>query len=529
MKEDHGHDQNFGCIRFDGQAASTSDSDNAQTGDLDRASILNSNGASTSTQFSRRNFVQGLAALGVVSVVSGSVLAACAPKPKGPSQAQSFDLVIIGAGGSGMAAALSAKENGVNNLVVLEKESFNGGNTNFSSSGMNASETRFQKEQAIEDSNELFAEDTYKGGKELGERDLIEHLCDNSAEAIDWLDSINITLDNITLTAGSSVKRCHRPTDGSAVGKTLVPGLAAALGADGITIANGVDVKKILTADGKITGVETADGTVYNAGAVIVTTGGFGANFDMITLYRPDLKDYVTTNAQGTQGDGMRMAEEVGAGLVDMEQIQIHPTVDQATGSLIAEGIRGGGAILVNSEAKRFTDEMLTRDVVSAAELAQPGSFAYVLYDQQIYDKNPDAANYEKLQLSTKANTLAELAQALGLDAATLEATVSTYNNAVTAGAADEFNRTQSLVVLDHAPFYACKVAPGIHHCMGGIRIDTRNQALDKSGKPIAGLFAAGETTGGIHGANRLGGNAVCDIMVNGRQAGRTAAEYLAG
>jgi fumarate reductase flavoprotein subunit len=428
-----------------------------------------------------------------------------------------------------MAAALTAKEQGVEKLVILERQMYNGGNTNFSSSGMNASETKFQKEQGIEDTNELFVQDTYKGGKEKGQMDLIEHLCDNSAEAVEWLDGINITLDNITLTGGSSVKRCHRPTDGSAVGKTLVPGLEAALKADGISIVSQANVTKILIADGKVSGVEVKDGTVYKAPAVVIATGGFGANFDMIKQYRPDLKDYVTTNAEGTQGDGMRMAEAVGAGLVDMDQIQIHPTVDQANGSLIAEGIRGGGAVLINKEGKRFTDEMQTRDVVSAAELAQPDKFAYVVYDQQVYDKNPDAANYEKLKLSTKANTLAELAQALGIDATALEAAVSSYNKVTLEGATDEFGRTQGLAALDKAPYYACKVAPGIHHCMGGIKIDVLNQVLDAGGKAIAGLFAAGETTGGIHGANRLGGNAVCDIMVNGRQAGVSAAAYLAG
>jgi fumarate reductase flavoprotein subunit len=485
----------------------------------------------TSHRIDRRNFVQGLAAMGVISIVSGSVLSGCKPKTHTPGepQAYNYDLVIVGAGGSGMAAALTARAKGVEKIIILEKEIFNGGNTNFSSSGMNASETKFQKEQGIEDTNESFVEDTYKGGKELGQIDLIEHLCNNSAEAIEWLESINITFDNITLTGGSKTKRCHRPTDGSAVGKTLVPGLENALKADDITVLNQTDVSKIIVSDGKVTGAELKDGTVYNAPAVVITTGGFGANFDMIAEYRPDLKDYVTTNAQGTQGDGMRMAEAVGAELIDMDQIQIHPTVDQATGSLIAEGIRGGGAILVNKEGKRFTDEMQTRDVVSAAELAQPDKYAFVVYDQQVYDKNPDAASYEKLKLSTKANTLAELASALDIDTATLEETITSYNKVALEGGADEFGRTQGLLVLDHAPYYACKVAPGIHHCMGGIRINVRNEVLDASGKAIAGLFAAGETTGGIHGANRLGGNAICDIMVNGRQAGQSAATYLAG
>jgi fumarate reductase flavoprotein subunit len=513
MKESKGNDYKRVCIQKQSALEQNPDS------------------SSVKTPIDRRRFIQGLAALGVISVVSSSALAGCAPKTPGASQPKTYeyDAVIIGAGGSGMAAALTAKAGGVKNLVILEKELFNGGNTNFSSSGMNASETKFQEEQGVEDSNELFIEDTYKGGKEKGQMELIEHLCDNSAEAIEWLESINITLDNITLTAGSSIKRCHRPTDGSAVGKTLVPGLEAALKVDDITIVNQANVTKIIVADGKVTGVETSDGIMYKSPAVVVTTGGFGANFDMIAEYRPDLKDYVTTNAQGTQGDGMRMAQAVGAELIDMDQIQIHPTVDQATGALIAEGIRGGGAILVNKAGKRFTDEMQTRDVVSAAELAQPDKFAYVVYDQQVYDKNPDAANYEKLKLSIKADTLAKLAETLGLDATALEETVAAYNRDTTEGAADEFERTQALVTLDHAPYYACKVAPGIHHCMGGIRIDTRNQVLNAQGKAILGLFAAGETTGGIHGANRLGGNAVCDIMVNGRQAGRSATEYLAG
>jgi fumarate reductase flavoprotein subunit len=513
MKEKQGHDCTYGCA----QEQSEMKQDSVSSG--------------SSLQIDRRGFVQGLAAIGAISVISGSVLAGC--KPSAPSVSgpvtHEYDMVVIGAGGAGMAAALTAKEQGVEKLVILERQMYNGGNTNFSSSGMNASETKFQKEQGIEDTNDLFVQDTYKGGKEKGEMDLIKHLCDNSAEAVEWLEGINITLDNITLTGGSSVKRCHRPTDGSAVGKTLVPGLEAALKADGISIVNQANVTKILITDGKVSGVEVKDGTVYKAPAVVITTGGFGANFDMIKQYRPDLKDYVTTNAEGTQGDGMRMAEAVGAGLVDMDQIQIHPTVDQANGSLIAEGIRGGGAILVNREGKRFTDEMQTRDVVSAAELAQPDKFAYVVYDQQVYDKNPDAANYEKLKLSTKANTLAELAQALGIDATALEASVAAYNKVTLEGATDEFGRTQGIQALDKAPYYACKVAPGIHHCMGGIKIDVLNQVLDAGGKAIAGLFAAGETTGGIHGANRLGGNAVCDIMVNGRQAGISAAAYVAG
>ncbi|MDR2493065.1 MAG: flavocytochrome c [Coriobacteriales bacterium] len=483
------------------------------------------------SEMDRRGFLKALAALGIITVVPATALAGCAPKD-GQSQAaqsESFDLIVVGAGGAGLAAAITARENGVEKILILESEPVNGGNTNFSSSGMNASETKFQKAQSIDDTNELFIDDTYKGGKQLGEMPLIEHLCNNSAEAIEWLEGIGIKLDNITLTAGSTIKRCHRPTDGSAVGKTLVPGLVSELTKQSLKVKNGYQVTDIVMEGGKAVGVKDAGGTVYHATAIVISTGGFGANYDMITKYRPDLKDYVSTNAAGTQGDGMRMAQAAGAELVDMDQIQIHPTVDQGTGSLIAEGIRGGGAILVNVEGNRFIDELKTRDVVSAAELEQPQSFAYVVYDQEVFDKNKDAASYEKAGLSIKADTIEALAEKLGIDPVALVATVNAYNAAASEGAADPFERTQSLKALTIAPFYACKVAPGIHHCMGGIKINTKNEVLDSAGKPLAGLYAAGETTGGIHGANRLGGNAVCDIMVNGRQAGRSAAAYIKG
>jgi fumarate reductase flavoprotein subunit len=486
----------------------------------------------TDLTMDRRRFVQTLAALGVVTVGSGSLLSACGPKSskdKGSaSAAESYDAIIVGAGGTGLAAAVTAYDAGVKNIVILEKQIYNGGNSNFSSSGMNASETKFQKEQGIEDSNQLFIDETFKGGKERGVMSLIEHLCNNSAEAIDWLDSLGIKLDNITQMAGAELKRCHRPTDGSAVGKTLVPSLVAQVESRGISIENNTGVAKLVMEGDAVAGVELDDGTILKSKAVILSTGGFGANFDMIGKYRSDLKDYVTTNAEGTQGDGMRMASEIGAGLVDMDQIQIHPTV-AADGSLIAEGMRGGGGILINTDGKRFIDELKTRDVVSAAELEQPNAYVYVIYDAQVYAANKAAVSYEELGLSVKADTLAALAAELKIDAATLEATFATYNAAIAEGKEDEFGRKQGLLVLDQGPFYACKVSPGIHHCMGGIQINTSNQALKADGTPITGLYAAGETTGGIHGANRLGGNAVCDIMVNGRQAGRSVAEFLAG
>lgn len=478
----------------------------------------------------RRRFVAGVGALGALSAFGGIGLAGCVPKGDAPSaDAETYDIVVVGSGGAGLSAAIAAFDKGAESLIVLEKQPNIGGNTNFSSSGMNASETKFQKEQGIEDSNEMFAEETLEGGHDTGDPELVHFMCDNSAAAIDWLDGLGITLDSITQTGGMSVKRCHRPTDGSAVGATLVPGLQAAVEERGVAIKKSTEVAELVTDDsGAVVGVKTADGDVFNAKAVILASGGLGSNPELIEEYRPDLKGYVSTNQPGATGDGYLMAEAVGAELVQMDQIQIHPTVEQNTSTLIAEGVRGGGAILVNAEGNRFFDEMSTRDKVSAAELAQPGGFAWVVFDQTVYDKNKAVARYDRDGLVKTGASVAELAEAIDVSAEALQESIDAYNAVTTDGAADPFGRTQGCIAFVDGAMYAIQVAPGIHHAMGGVRIDVKNRALTASGDPIAGLYAAGEVSGGIHGNNRIGGNAVCDIVVFGKNAGEAAAEAIA-
>lgn len=491
----------------------------------------------TDSNLSRRVFVKGATALGALSVAASYGLVGCAPKKasEGSGDAkeasESYDLVVIGSGGAGMAAAIAAHDKGVENIAILEKMGVYGGNTNFSSSGMNASETKFQKEQGIEDHTDQFIDETLTGGKNTGSVELVTKMCTESAAAIDWLDSLGITLDNIVFTGGMGTKRCHRPTDGSAVGATLVPGLLEQVEQRGISIRTNCEVKKLILDGDKVTGVEVDDNgkkKTISGKTILLASGGLGSNQEMVTKYRPDLKGYVTTNQPGATGDGYRMAEEAGAELVQMDQIQIHPTVQQEKSTLIGEAVRGSGAILVNAHAQRFFDEMSTRDKVSAAELEQPESFAWLIFDQQVYDANKSVTKYDSLGLVLKGDNLDALAGTLQLDAATLAETVTTYNKLTTEGATDEFGRTQGLIELKpEGAMYAIKVAPGVHHEMGGVRIDTENRALDSEGNPIIGLYAAGEVTGGIHGNNRIGGNAVCDIIVFGKSAGEVIAEHL--
>ena len=213
---------------------------------------------------------------------------------------------------------------------------------------------------------------------------------------------------------------------------------------------------------------------------------------------------------------------------MDIEQIQLHPTVEQNTSMLITESVRGDGAILVNQGGVRFTNELLTRDAVSAAELAQEGQYAYIIFDQHLRDNLKAIEKYVKAELTVQADTIEGLAEQLGIDPAVLSKTLADWNEAVKNQRDPLFERTTGMNAdLTTPPYYAIKVAPGIHHTMGGVKIDTAAQVINTEGKPIPGLFAAGEVTGGVHGGNRLGGNAVADIVIFGRIAAESAIEYV--
>ena len=441
------------------------------------------------------------------------------------------DIVIIGAGGAGMTAAIMLQQAG-KNFVILEKMPYVGGNTTKATGGMNASETHYQKEQGIEDSNALFAADTMKGGHALNDSSLVAVMANSSAGAIDWLDTIGAALPKISFSGGASVNRIHAPEDGSGVGAFLVDRFSAKLAELGVEVMLETAATELITdADGKIAGVK-AEGpdAVYtiNAKAVILASGGFGANEEMYTTYRPDLKGTVTTNAPGATGDGIVMAQALGADLVDIEQIQLHPTVEQTTSMLITESVRGDGAILVNQGGVRFTNELLTRDAVSAAELAQEGSYAYIIFDQKLRDNLKAIEKYVKSGITVQADTIEGLAEQLGIEPATLAKTLADWNEIVKNQRDPDFGRTTGMNEdLTTPPYYAIKIAPGIHHTMGGVKINTATEVINTEGQAIPGLFAAGEVCGGVHGGNRLGGNAVADIVIFGRIAAESAIAYL--
>ena len=442
--------------------------------------------------------------------------------------AESTDIVIIGSGGAGLSSAITATEKGAK-VIVLEKMAYFGGNSNRSEGEMNAAGTKQQKAHGItDDTPERFAADTIRGGHGLNDPALVKALTENAASAEEWLLDLGAHFCHRMGRGGGQTRaRGHGPCDGSPVGIEIMRVLGERADKDHIDMRLNNRVTKILMKNGKVSGVQvkTPKGMeTINAKAVILATG---ANHKMVEKYRPELKGFSTTNHPGATGDGIILAQQVGAGLTDIEQIQIHPTVIKKNGALISESMRARGGFLLNKNGKRFTNELLTRDVVSANELKQPGGIAYLVIDNSIYSKNKMAQNYTAEKLMTKCDTIADVAKLIGVDEKVVQASFDQYHKAFDNKKDDLFGRPEMLIRMDQAPYFVAEVTPGIHHTMGGVKIDPQAEVLTPEKKPIPGLFAAGEVTGGVHGGNRIGGNAVADIITFGRISANSALKYI--
>ncbi|MCH5461876.1 flavocytochrome c [Lactobacillus sp. LC28-10] len=444
-----------------------------------------------------------------------------------------YDVIVIGSGAAGMTAAIQAHELGLS-PVILEKMDKLGGNTNRASSGMNAAETNVQLKHHVVDSFQEFYDETLKGGGGQNNTELLKYFSEHAALAIDWLADHDIQLDEITITGGMSKMRTHRPHSLAAIGGFLVTELLKQVQKARIPLFSGLKVTELTTDDdGKVTGVRATTGKQsgpLTADAVILAAGGFGANQDMLAKYRPDLKGMETTNQPGATGDGIKLAQALGAKLVDMDQVQVHPTVQQDTphAYLIGEAVRGEGAILVNKHGDRFVNELDTRKNVTAAIDGLNENGAYLIFDQGIRDRAKAVEFYDSIGLVHTGQSLDDLASQLGFDAATLKQTVSDWNTAVADQNDSAFNRTTGMDRdISTAPFFAIHIAPAIHYTMGGIAINHKTEVLNEDGKAIKGLYAAGEIVGGLHGNNRIGGNSIAETVIFGRQAGEQVFNYI--
>ena len=331
---------------------------------------------------------------------------------------------------------------------------------------------------------------------------------------------------------GHSVMRSLVPHNESGV--EIIQKLKAKADELGITVLTNTKATELVEADKKVTGVKatTKDGDVTFTASkgVVLATGGFGSNIEMRKEYNPEMDEKIlSTCSPGSTGDGIVMAEKLGAATVDMSYIQTYPTCDITSGTLLYVGdVRlAGRSILVNKEGKRFVEELERRDVISKAVTEQTGGVSYMFWDEASMEasgvKEAHPEEYERLikeKHLVKADTIDEAAAFFGIDAETLKKTIADYNQYATDGKDLEFNKRGKLVAFGEGPYYIMVSQPSVHHTMGGVVINTNAQVLDKDGKAISGLYAAGEVTGGIHGTNRLGSDAIADITVFGRIAG---------
>ena len=449
------------------------------------------------------------------------------------------DVIVLGAGGAGMAAALTAAKAG-KSVIVLEKLPSIGGNTQISGGGMAAPQNWLQKQEGIDDSPELFESDVIAGGDDTDQdHDLVHILATSALETAEWLrDEHKVDFDHLSFFGGHSVKRSLVPKGES--GARITWPLKTDCENSGVPIYRNMQATEFTVGpDGSIASVkaQTPDGTAYEftGKAFVLATGGFGGNVEMREKYNPDLDASVhSTDTVGTTGDGIKMAEALDADFVGMKWIQTYPTCDPVTGALlyIYDMRLDDRGILVNAEGDRFVEELERRDVISNAIKAQTGAQAYLLWDQEgvdetgLFDSHPGEVQmgYEVGTLF-KGDTLEEVAKAAGVDPDELAKTVAHWNEMCDKGADEDFNYRSKMNKFETAPYYLGACVPSVHHTMGGVRITVDAQVVRKSGETIPNLFAAGEITGGIHGTNRLGSDAIADVHTFGRIAGASAAE----
>jgi flavocytochrome c len=459
------------------------------------------------------------------------------------------DVVIVGGGGAGLSSAVSALEHGAR-VVIIEKLGFLGGSTNVCGGALNAAGTKYQKALGIDDNPRKHFEQTMRGGHDVSDPKLVRVLTDNAPDALLWLEGMGLKVNpKVGAATGALFQRSHYPNP--AGGHTYVDVLEKQLAkyGDKVKVYLESPATELIVENGRVVGVKANHKgqpiTVKAAKGVIVTTGGFGSNVEFRQKVNTGVwkeadlgKEIGCSNISvAAQGQGLMLAEKAGAELIGLSDIQVHPNGSPGTGLMLDIKTSGRNRLFINTNGDRFVNEGAARDVLSKAVFAQPGSTYWLVQNKLRY---PDENAIDLLSGRTmrdmlaqgrvqKAKDLDELAKIIKVDPARLKAAVESYNQVARHEVEqDKFGfkatHTDDRPMVE-GPWYVARKVPTIHHTMGGIHIDTGAHAVNVRGEVIPGLYAAGEVTGGIHGANRLGGNAVADLMVFGRIAGANAAQ----
>ena len=506
---------------------------------------------------------------------------AAAAAAKAADVTETADVVVIGAGGAGLSAAVSASQNG-SSVIIIEKMPKVGGNTIISGAAYNTSDPERQKKTpaaagpeatvqklisaapandlhkelqaklkseydaykasgstTLFDSPTLHALQTFEGGDRVGDLKLIQNYTNNTLAGLKWLESMDMKFkDDCFTVLGALWQRSHKPL--KPLGTGYIETLMGYATSHKLPIMLDTKAERLIVKDGRVVGVEAKGPTgnkvtVMAKKGVVIATGGFGKNIEMRQKYNDQWKtldaSIPSTNHPGATGDGIIMAQAVNADLVGMNYIQLLPMGEPGTGSLagnIEQGVED--RIFVNKQGNRFVAEDARRDVMTQALYKQTDAYMWVILDKHSYPTGNTKNNFNETidelvgaGRAFQANTLAELAAKIKVDPAALEKAVADFNKAVETKSGDPFGRTLFANKIDTPPFYAGARVPTVHHTMGGVKVNTDAQVIDTKNAVIPGLYAAGEVTGGLHGSNRLGGNALPDTIVNGRIAGASA------
>ncbi len=491
-----------------------------------------------SQKISRR----GMISLGAASMAVAAMPASAHDPCKFPQKWDvTTEVLVIGSGGAGLAAAVSAAEGGAKTMV-MEKLNFVGGNTLLCSGYYNCVDPGRQKKQGIDDSVELHVKQTLNAGDNRAVPELVEVLCGKGLETLEWLEGMGMKFSpEVIQVYGALYRRSHLATEAKGAGYIKV--LKAKADQLGVQFMMGTKMKAIVregAQTGRVLGVEATDAkgkSIYIRATkgVVLAAGGYAANPELRSLYDPRLRTLCTTNNVAcSTGEVMLAANAAGAMLIGCDYIQCNPGPAPGHQNGIRQSLHLDVSkyIYVDQRGQRFVAEDARRDILRDAVLALPEKYGYVIVDAEGFAANPAAAQKDaKRGLETgdsfTADTLAGLAEKLKIDPAALQKTVDEFNAAVDKKVDEKFGRKADMLTskIQKGPFWAAFSSMAVHHTMGGVRIDTSARVIDLEGKVIPGLYAAGEVTGGIHGSNRVGGNAVLDIHVFGRIAGASAAK----
>lgn len=468
-------------------------------------------------------------------------------------------VVVVGSGAAGLSSAYEAARAGAS-VLLLEKAPSFGGNSAKASSGINGAETEVQESLNILDSMSVFREDTLRVGQHINNPLLVTKLSADSHEAIHFLkNEMELPLTDLIQLGGHTNARTHRLATHAPIGFSMVKAIKAKVDAlSNVRVESSSEVLGILFdevgSDRIVRGVSyrDANSTIveYSADAVILATGGMGydqSDGGLLSEFAPHVRGLATSSGPWANGEGMVLARAIGAALVDMDKVQLHPTglLDPKDPSSISkilgpESLRGCGAILINKAGQRFVNELDRRGAVtqhifdfgdshpSALASGRDQKVALMLLNQEVVDKfSPQTFKfYVSRGIFREHASVDAMCEVEGVDVSALKDTISSYNRQPE-GVADATGKTHfPMQSFDpSASVWAAHITPVIHYTMGGIRIDENAavQSAPESGITLRNLFAAGECTGGVHGGDRLAGNSLLDCVVYGRTAGRSA------